>query len=79
MCSRRFARITPPADLAGVHSTIASTIGMAREAYARRRRAVVTDMIEPAKEASAAAAGALLLSDRARTDLVAALYPPTLP
>jgi hypothetical protein len=49
---------------------------MAHEACARRRQAVVANDLQMARNASSAAAGALLLVARAREDLVAALYPP---
>jgi hypothetical protein len=49
---------------------------MAREAVMRRRLAVVARNLQADREASAAAAGALLLIDRARADLVEGLYPP---
>ncbi|MCC7008629.1 MAG: hypothetical protein IT184_07415 [Acidobacteria bacterium] len=68
--------VAPPADLAGVHATLASALRMAQEACVRRRLADVTARDAPAREAASAAAGALLLGDRARGDLVAALLPP---
>jgi hypothetical protein len=49
---------------------------MAREALARRRMAVITNHLQTDLEASAAAAGALLLADRARADLIEGLFPP---
>ncbi len=71
--------VTPPDDLAAVHATLVSALRMAREAITRRRMAVVTNNVQADREASAAAAGALLLADRTRDDLVAGLYPPKLP
>jgi hypothetical protein len=68
--------ITAPEDLAGVHATLVSAVRMAREAVLRRRLAVVVRNLQADREASAAAAGALLLIDRARADLVEGLYPP---
>jgi hypothetical protein len=68
--------VVPPVDLAAVHATLISALRMAREAIARRRLAVITNNVQVDREASAAAAGALLLGDRTRDDLVAGLYPP---
>jgi hypothetical protein len=68
--------VVAPPDLGAVHATLVSALRMAREAIARRRLAVVTNNVPVDREASAAAAGALLLADRAREDLVAGLYPP---
>ncbi|HVT49003.1 MAG TPA: hypothetical protein VHD57_14535 [Vicinamibacterales bacterium] len=70
------AAVVPPKDVAGIHATLESALAMAREACARRRQAVVANDLQMARNASSAAAGALLLVARARADLVAALYPP---
>jgi hypothetical protein len=70
------AAVTPPDDLAAVHTAMSGTVQMAIEACARRRQAIVTGRLQTAREAAAAAAGALLLVDQARRDLVAGLYPP---
>jgi hypothetical protein len=68
--------VLPPADVASVHTTVLSALGMARESAVRRRQAVIFGHAQADREASAAAAGALLLAERARQDLVAALFPP---
>ncbi len=68
--------IVPPADLESAHATLVSAIRMAREAVSRRRLAVITNNVTADREASAAAAGAILLADRTRENLVAGLYPP---
>jgi hypothetical protein len=68
--------VAPPEDLSAVHATFMSALRMAREALGRRRLAVITNHLQTDLEASAAAAGALLLADRARTDLVEGLFPP---
>jgi hypothetical protein len=73
---QQVAAIAPPKDVAGVHATLVSALAMAHEACARRREAVVTNDLQMARNASSAAAGALLLVSRARADLVTALYPP---
>ena len=69
-------RIAPPEDLADVHATLASAIRMADHACARRRVAVGTRNTAFDREASSAAAGAMLLAETAREQLVARLYPP---
>ena len=68
--------VVPPADLESAHATLVSAIRMAREAVSRRRLAVITNNVTADREASAAAAGALLLVDRTRENLVAGLFPP---
>ena len=68
--------IAPPADLADVHATLDSALKMASYAVGRRRLAmsIMSEVID--KEASSAAAGALMLSGLAREQLIARLYPP---
>ena len=68
--------ITAPDDLADVHATLDSALKMASYAISRRRlaMAIMSDVID--REASSAAAGALMLSGLAREQLVARLYPP---
>jgi hypothetical protein len=68
--------IAPPADLVNVHATLMSALAMAREACTRRQQGSVTTKSQVLSEASAAAAGALMLVDRARQDLVETLFPP---
>jgi hypothetical protein len=65
-----------PADLSDVHATLTSAITMAAEACARRKLAVAANDMPLAREASAAAAGALMLAAQARQELLARLYPP---
>jgi hypothetical protein len=70
------ARVTPPGDLADVHATLSSSVHMAVEACERRRRAVIVESLADARDASSAAAGAVLLADQARANLVRRLFPP---
>ncbi len=70
--------ISPPAYLADVHATLESALHMASQAAERRRLAVVTNAVPVAREASSAAAGAIILLERARADLRQLLQPPTL-
>jgi hypothetical protein len=72
-------RVTAPEDLADVHATLVSALVMARQAVRRWRTAVITTGAAPAREASAAAAGSLLLSGKNRADLVDRLFPPKPP
>ena len=71
-------RAEPPVGLRDVHATLASAVEMARQASARRRLSIVTDRGALSREASAAAAGSLLLSRQARQTLVTRLFPPVL-
>ena len=73
------AGTTPPPSLASVHSLLQSAWDLADNAMKLRLRAVQTGDPSRATEASAAAAGALMLSARAREDLDRALAPPALP
>ena len=68
--------IQPPADLADVHATLRSAIHMAAEACSRRRLAVTTTSEDLQREASAAAAGSILLTGHSRDQLIVRLFPP---
>lgn len=74
----RLAQVTPPAELAPIHAIIRSAWELAASAAELRLNAVRVNNLDGARQAAAAAAGALMLFDRARTDLRAALAPPTL-
>ena len=65
--------VRPPAEAGNIHATLVSAMRMAVEACVRRREAAVTNALPASRAASAAAAGALLLADRARADLVDSL------
>jgi hypothetical protein len=69
--------VQAPEILADVHATFQSAIRMALDACQRRRTAMASNNMSVAKEASSAAAGAQLLFDQARHELLARLYPPT--
>lgn len=68
--------LSVPSELSDVHATLRSAIAMAAEACSRRKMAVAANDMPLAKEASSAAAGALLLSAQGRQELLARLYPP---
>lgn len=75
----RVERVEPPSELASVHALFRSAWELATSAVKLRLDAVAANSLEQARHASAAAAGALMLLKRARTELDAALKPPTLP
>jgi len=71
-------KISAPDDVAAVHAMLSSALQLAREACRQRRLAVVTSKMSYAQDASAAAAGALMLTDQARQTLVQRLSPPAI-
>lgn len=75
---RGLSVVVPPADLASVHALMVSAAQLAAQAVAVRRDAVTSGAMDRAWQASSAAAGALMLLDRARKDLASALVPPVL-
>ncbi|MGE5815968.1 MAG: hypothetical protein ACM36C_15870, partial [Acidobacteriota bacterium] len=74
-----FSRVTPPADLAPVHALFVSAVQLASSACKQRLAAVSSGSEQDAWSASSAAAGSLMLLDRARQDLTRWLKPPSLP
>jgi hypothetical protein len=68
--------VAPPEDLADVHASLDSAMAMADYAAGRRRQAMSTPNDAYDREASSAAAGAMMLAALAREQLVARLYPP---
>jgi len=73
---RLLALLDPPPALAAVHAAFRSAYTLAENAVQLRRDAVEVADVDLARQASAAASGALLLLERARADLRAALQPP---
>jgi len=71
-------RTTPPAEAVPVHSMLISAVQMAVRATVTRRQAIAATDMKAAWEASSAAAGALMLFDRAQEELRALTLPPTL-
>ena len=69
---------TPPDTLAAPHALLQSAWDLADNALALRLRAVESGDSARAAEASAAAAGALMLMDRAREDIDQVIKPPSL-
>lgn len=68
--------IDPPSALATVHAAFRSAYTLAENAVQLRRSAVEIADVDLARQASAAASGALMLLARAQEDMRAALEPP---
>jgi hypothetical protein len=75
---RGLGAVVPPSDLASIHGLIVSAAQLAAQAVAARQDAVASGAMDRAWQASSAAAGALMLLDRALKDLQSALVPPVL-
>lgn len=73
---RRLALLEPPSALAAVHAAFRSAYTLAENAVRLRQDAVEAGDVDLARQASAAASGALMLLERGRADLRAALEPP---
>ena len=74
--ARFLALIEPPPALVSVHAAFRSAYALAKNAVELRHDAVQAANLDLAQRASSAAAGALMLLERARADLKAALEPP---
>ena len=70
------ARLDVPSDLRQAHALAISAVQLAGNAARLRREAVESGNMQPARDASAAAAGAQMLFERASADLRRALTPP---
>jgi hypothetical protein len=75
----RVQTIAPPDELRSAHALLTSAANLADNAAALRERAVREHSISVAWDASAAAAGALMLSAQARREIDAMLRRPQLP
>jgi hypothetical protein len=73
------SRLKPPSDLDSVHALFVSGVNLAASACAQRLDAISSGDVKTAWAASSAAAGALMLFDRAQEDLTRWLKPPKLP
>ena len=71
--------IAPPEEFVAAHALLVSAAQLANNAARIRREAVVSGDIARAWDASSAAAGALMLGARARSDIQALLRRPQLP
>ncbi|MBA3271310.1 MAG: hypothetical protein H0T71_12455 [Acidobacteria bacterium] len=74
--ARRLALLNPPSLLSPIHASFRSAYVLAERAVQLRLDAVTGADVELARQASAAAAGALMLLERARLELRAAFEPP---
>jgi hypothetical protein len=70
--------IAPPEELASAHALLISAVQLAGHAVEIRREAAMASNMARAWDASSAAAGALMLGARARSDIQALLKPPQL-
>jgi hypothetical protein len=69
----------PPDELRDLHGLVLSAIQLAQNAAKLRREAALTGSMARAWDASSAAAGALMLTDRIRTEMQSAFRVPQLP
>jgi len=76
--SERLAAIAPPAEMASLHAMLVSACHLAAQAVEGRERAVVSQDLRVAWDASAAASGATMLVIRAWTDMQTLFRPPEL-
>src|SRR5262249_11647065 len=76
--ARRAALIVPPAEFSAPHALIVSAAQLASNAAVIRRQAALSGDIARAWDASSAAAGALMLSARAKSEIQTLLRPPEL-
>ena len=65
-----------PEELAPSHAIISSAWELAQNAFTMRVQAVSANNIDTAQRASSAAAGALMLYQRARADQLTMMEPP---
>lgn len=76
--ARHLALVNPPVELSAAHAVFRSANELAENAVKLRLDAVQSADVELARQASAAASGALMLLGRGRADLDAAVRPPSL-
>jgi hypothetical protein len=76
LAMRRIAAFTPPVELQGPHDLFMAASRMASLAAATRRKAIASGEMPVAWEASSAAAGALMMLERAIDDLENLSKPP---
>ena len=73
----KMARVTPPPDLQSGHALLRSAWELADNALRLRSESVSLNSTDLAQRASSAAAGAVMLYQRARADLATAMAPPS--
>jgi hypothetical protein len=75
---KRLGLVAPPEELAAVHSLIVTAVQLSANAGQMRREAALAGDMGRAWNASSAAAGALMLGDKARVDIQAIVRRPQL-
>ena len=75
---KRASAISPPEELSAAHAVFVSAAHLAENAASIRREATLSNSLERAWDASSAAAGALMLGARARSDIQTLLRRPQL-
>lgn len=75
--NRNFQKVNPPSELASPHAVIVSAWELADNAFRLRLQSVQDNNFDMAQRASSAAAGALLLYQRARADQLTVMEPPS--
>ena len=74
--ARKLSQVDPPPDMAGSHALVRSAWELAENAFRLRLESVAGNNVEVARQASSAAAGALMLYERARADQLAQMGRP---
>jgi hypothetical protein len=74
--SKRLAVIAVPDELKPVHALLQSALTLADNAVKTRRQAVISGQLKSAWDASSAAAGSMMLLDKAREDMEATVKLP---
>lgn len=75
---RELAVVAPPEECKAVHALLTNAVQLAETAVRVRREAVASGSLRTAWDASAAAAGSMMLFSRARTDMEALVQAPQL-
>jgi hypothetical protein len=75
---QQLSRIGPPDSLKSTHALLLSAVSLADSAVSARREAVKSGDLRTAWDASAAAAGSMMLLTRARSEVDSLLKPPEL-
>lgn len=74
--TRQISRIVPPPELEAAHALLVSACHLAREAADARERAIDAEDLQQAWNASAAAAGSMMLVAQARGEMERQFQPP---
>ena len=74
--SKGFQKVKAPDDLAPQHAVISNAWELAQNAFTMRMQAVSSNNVDIAQRASSAAAGALMLYQRARAEQLTKMEPP---